>query len=58
MIQYRKSDGTLGCVDESSSSCSVEVNARTFTIVRRIHGYDDYDFYDDRIEGIIELRIG
>ena len=56
MIQYRQNNGFLGSIQDNDS-CHIEVNGRTFTIVRRTYGYDEYDFYDDRIENIIELRI-
>ena len=56
MIQYRKTDGTLDTID--SNNCSIEVKDHSFTIVRKIYGWDEYDFWYDNIEDIIELRIG
>ena len=58
MIQYRKQDGTLGEVDDSNGSCSIEVKDHSFTIVRKIYGWDEYDFWYDNIEDVIEVRIG
>ncbi|MBP3732426.1 MAG: hypothetical protein J6I84_04195 [Bacilli bacterium] len=55
MIQYRKSDGTLGEVD---GNIKIEVNDHSLTIIKRCYGYDEYDFWDDTIEDVIELRIG
>lgn len=56
MIQYRKKDGTLGEI--RSGSCRIYVKDDSFTISRRIYGYDEYDWEDDEIKDIIELRIG
>lgn len=56
MIQYRTKDGTLG--QTSKSSCQIQINGNTFTIIKRCYGYDEYDFWDDKIDDIIELRIG
>lgn len=56
MIQYRTRDGKLGQVDESS--CRIQVTGDTFTITKRKYGYDEYDFWDETIDDIIELRIG
>ncbi len=56
MIQYRKNNGLLGVI-ESYDSCHIEVHDHSFTIVRRIYGYDEYDWVDDKIENVIELRI-
>ena len=56
MIQYRKNNGLLGVI-ESYDSCHIEVHDDSFTIVRRIYGYDEYDWVDDKIENVIELRI-
>ena len=56
MIQYRKNNGMLGTV-EQGDSCHIEVHDHSFTIVRRLYGYDEYDWVDDEIKGVIELRI-
>jgi len=56
MIQYRKNNGMLGTI-ESYDSCHIEVHDHSFTIVRRIYGYDEYDWVDDEIKDVIELRI-
>ena len=57
MIQYRKNNGMLGTI-EQGDSCHIEVHEHSFTIVRRIYGYDEYDWVDDKIKNVIELRIG
>lgn len=57
MIQYRKSDGTLGEFDNDKFR-SVEVNEHSFTINLRHYGWDEYDWSDEKITDIIELRIG
>jgi len=57
MIQYRKSDGTLGEFD-SDKLHSIEVNEHSFTANLRHYGWDEYDWSDEEITDIIELRIG
>lgn len=57
MIQYRKSDGTLGEFDNDKLR-SIEVNGRSFTATLRHYGWDEYDWSDEEITDIIELRIG
>lgn len=57
MIQYRKSDGTLGEFDNDKLH-SVEVNEHSFTANLRHYGWDEYDWCDEEITDIIELRIG
>lgn len=57
MIQYRKSDGTLGEFD-SDKLCNVEAKEHTFTVTLRHYGWDEYDYWNEEIEDIIELRIG
>ena len=57
MIQYRRNDGMLGVI-EQVDSCHIEVKNNSFTIVHRIYGYDGYDWVDDEISDVIELRIG
>ena len=42
MIQYRKNNGMLGTI-EQGDSCHIEVHDHSFTIVRRIYGYDEYE---------------
>ena len=56
MIQYRKKDGTLGEI--RNGPCRIWVEDDSFTISRRIYGYDEYDWEDEEITDIIELRIG
>ena len=57
MIQYRKSDGTLGEFDNDKLR-SIEVNEHSFTANLRHYGWDEYDWSDEKITDIIELRIG
>lgn len=57
MIQYRKSDNSLGEFD-GDKLCRVDVNGNTFTVTIRHTYYDDWDFEDEEITDIIELRIG
>ena len=56
MIQYRQNNGFLGSIQDNDS-CSIEIHGHTFTIVRRTYGYDEYDWEDERIENVIDLRI-
>lgn len=57
MIQYRKSDGSLGNFD-SDKQFSVSSNGHSFTITITHYGWDEYDFWHEEITDIIELRIG
>ena len=57
MIQYRKSDGTLGEFD-TDKLCNVEAKEHTFTVTLSHYGWDEYDYWNEEIEDIIELRIG
>lgn len=57
MIQYRKSDGTLGEFDYDKLF-NIHVNGHTFTITLRHYFYDEYDWKDEEITDVIELRIG
>ena len=57
MIQYRKSDGTLGQCDADKVT-SINVNGNTFTINLRYYGWDEYDFWNEEITDVIEIRIG
>lgn len=56
MIQYRKSDGTLGEFD-SDKLYEITTNGRVFTITLRSFGWDEYDVYYDTIDDVIEIRI-
>lgn len=56
MIQYKKSDGTLGEFD-SDKLYSIEAKEHTFTITLKYYGYDDYDFWYDKITDVTEIRI-
>ena len=55
MIQYRKSDGTLGEFD-SDRQFHINSTGHTFTVT--IVGWDEYDFWYEEITDIVELRIG
>ena len=56
MIQYRKSGGTLGEFD-SNKLYRIDVNGHTFTITLRHYFYDDYDWEDEKITNVVEMRI-
>lgn len=56
MVQYRKSDGTLGEFD-SDKLLNINVKGHTFTITLRHYFYDEYDFEDEEITDVIEIRI-
>lgn len=57
MIQYRKSDGSLGQFD-SDKLHKIEAKDNAFTVTLIYYGWDEYDYWYDTIEDIIELRIG
>ena len=57
MVQYRKSDNTLGSFD-ADKLYSVVPKGNTFTVTLKYYGYDEWDFWYDEITDIIELRIG
>lgn len=57
MIQYRKSDGTLGEFDYDKLH-SIDFYEQSFTVNLRHYGWDEYDWSDEEITDIIELRIG
>lgn len=57
MIQYTTSDGELGSITDSDN-CTITIENGTFTITRRSYGWDEYDFWDDEITDVVELRIG
>lgn len=57
MIQYRKSDNSLGEINPDKVR-SISADGRTFTVTLRHYYYDDYDWEDEEITDIIELRIG
>ena len=56
MIQYRKADGMLGDFnsDELYEICIVD---HKFKVILKHIGWDDYDFFYENIDDIIELRI-
>ena len=56
MIQYRKSDGTLGTCD-FDNILNITVKAHSFTITLRDYFDDDWDWEDEKITDIIEMRI-
>lgn len=57
MIQYRKSDNSLGEINPDKVR-SISADGHTFTVTLRHYYYDDYDWEDEEITDIIELRIG
>ena len=57
MIQYRKSDGTFGEF-RSDKLYSVEAKEHTFTITLRHYGWDEYDWENEEITDITEIKIG
>ena len=56
MIQYRKSDGTLGTCD-FDKILNITVKEHSFTITLRDYFDDDWDWEDEKITDIIEMRI-
>lgn len=56
MIHYKKSDGTSGEIDDDKLR-SIEVNGHSFTANLRHYGWDEYDWSDEEITDIIELKI-
>ena len=56
MIQYRKSDGTLGEFD-SDKLLNINVKGHTFTITLRHYFYDEWDWEDEEINDVVEIRI-
>jgi len=56
MIQYRKFDGTLGEFS-SDKLYSIEAKEHTFTITLRHYFYDEWDWEDEEITDVVEIRI-
>lgn len=56
MIQYRKIDGTLGEFD-SDKFYKIDINGHTFTITLRHYFYDEYEWENEEITDVIEIRI-
>ena len=56
MIEYRKSDGTLETCD-SDKVKSIDIDGNTITITLIHYGWDEYDYWYERITDIIEIRI-
>ena len=56
MIQYRQSDGILGDLN-SDNLYEITTDGHTFTITLKYIGYDEYDFWYNTIENVIEIRI-
>lgn len=57
MIQYRKSDGTLGEFT-SDKLFNISVKENAFTITLRDYYWDDWDWEDEEITDVVEIRIG
>ena len=56
MIHYRKSDNTIGEFDSDRLS-SIDVKDHTFTITLKYYGYDEYDFWYEKITDVIDISI-
>ena len=56
MIQYQKSDGTLGEFDPDELS-SINVRGNTFTITLRHYFYDEYDWEDEEITDVVWFKM-
>lgn len=56
MVQYRKSNGTLGEFD-SDELFKISVKEHTFTITLRRYFYDEWDWEDKEITDVTEIRI-
>ena len=56
MIHYRKSDNTIGEFD-SDRLYSIDVKDNTFTITLKYYGYDEYDFWYEKITDVIDISI-
>lgn len=56
MIHYKKSDGTSGEIDDDKLR-SIEVNGNSFTINLRYYGWDEWDWSDEEITDVVELKI-
>ena len=56
MIQYKKSDGTLGSF-ESEDLHSIKSNNNTFLITLMRFGWDEYDYWFEEITDVVEIRI-
>lgn len=58
MIYYKKTDGTSGSINDDKCNCRIMVRSNhTFTIEKKSYGWDEYDYYIDKIEDVVELRI-
>ena len=58
MIYYKKADGTSDLIDDDKCDCHVwPTKNHTFTIERTSYGWDEYDYYIDTIENVVEIRI-
>jgi chloramphenicol O-acetyltransferase len=57
-IQYRTADGELGSFD-SRDLVQIVFDPKTnyFTISQRFYGWDEYDFYNEEINDVTEVRI-
>ena len=57
-IQYRTADRELGSFD-SKDLVQIVFDPKTnhFTISQRFYGWDEYDFYNEEINDVTEVRI-
>ena len=56
MIQHRKSDGSLGQFG-SDKVHSITTDGNKFTVKLKHYGWDEYDFWYETIDDIIEMRV-
>ena len=57
-IQYRKSDGTLGSIDAKTlKEINIDPKTNKLTIKQIFYGWDEYDYWFDKIEDVIEIRV-
>ena len=57
MIQYMKKDGTLGQI-ETEKVHEINISDGCFRITLIDYGWDEYDYYFDYINDVVELKIG
>lgn len=57
MIHYRTKDGSSNTIDDSRDTCVITIKDHMFSIERTSYGWDEYDFYVDNIDEVVELRI-
>ena len=58
MVQYKTSSGTLGQFDPGKLYRIMVTEDNRFTVELKHYGWDEYDFWYETLEDIVELRIG